>query len=531
MTIKPEAFEQLKAAVGEENASRSRVVLESYATNWCVEIINSADAGGVGSQFSHVPAAVVLPGSTEEVVAVVKVCREHGLKFKAQSTGFGAWNQPSSEDVVILDLRRMNRIVEIDPVNMLAVLEPYVTGAQLQSELMRQGLTCHMPGAGPQVSPLASHTSMAGPGFTSPATSHSSRNVLGVEWVLPTGEVLYLGSRGLKDPAHARWFTADGPGPSLRGIMRGLMGAKSGNGIFTKVAIKLYPYPCATTWNLRGTAPRYEFQLPDFTQLHVVDYPTLERMEEGLYRIEEEEVCFMTTHTSTFGLAVIFSHGIWALVKKTLAVLFRRVKHPLVLLVAARTRREFEYKEKVLRHVVEETGGRDLTATGKFKVPSLAYAESLRPMLGFHAFIIGTTFQSVLGGMDTFTMCRKMIRDNVPLKRKYIKRKVIANDGGDGVWATSYEHGHFFHAEMPTMYDQGERRSCEGMVEYLEASNQLALANRLGLPFFIEGDEAHDWAGPQCSNYHLWLRRFKKLLDPDETADSGFYISAKERPS
>jgi len=83
-----------------------------------------------------------------------------------------------------------------------------------------------LPYARPHVSPLASATSMAGSGFTSPSTGYSARNVLGVEWVLPTGDIMRLGSYGLKN--NSDWYNGDGPGPSLRGIMRGWVGAKSG---------------------------------------------------------------------------------------------------------------------------------------------------------------------------------------------------------------------------------------------------------------------------------------------------------------
>ena len=76
----------------------------------------------------------------------------------------------------------MNKIRKIDAKNMYTIVEPYVTGAQLQAELVKLDLNCHMPGAGPMVSPLASSTSMCGPGFTSESTGFSGRNVLGTEW-------------------------------------------------------------------------------------------------------------------------------------------------------------------------------------------------------------------------------------------------------------------------------------------------------------------------------------------------------------
>jgi glycolate oxidase len=69
--------------------------------------------------------------------------------------------------------------------------------------------------------------------------SYSPRNVLGVEWVLPDGELLRLGTPGCGEG----WFSGDGPGPSLRGIMRGASGAFGGLGVFTACDIKLFKCP------------------------------------------------------------------------------------------------------------------------------------------------------------------------------------------------------------------------------------------------------------------------------------------------
>jgi len=418
----------------------------------------------------------------------------------------------------------MNRIVKIDKDNMYAVVEPYVSGAQLQVEVMKFGLNCHMPGAGPQVSPLASATSMAGPGFTSVSTGHSERNVLAVEWVLPTGELVRLGSMGMKE--NADWYTGDGPGPSLRGIMRGYVGAKSALGIFCRVAVKLYPFPCEVKWNVTGYSPDYDFEIPDYMKYYVVDYNSYDALELAMDRINEEEICFAAFHNSAFAVGIIFTnpqHFIKGMLKSI------PLKRPLVILITANTKREFEYKQKVMESLIEETNGKDLSKLsthGKLIPKNIAYAEILRSLLGFHAFMGGTTFQSAMGGCDTFSMCINMMKKNLPIKKEYSKKKVIANDGGHGVWATSFEHGQYYHAELPAMFAKTEKSS-RGMAEYMDKTNELALTEHLGIPFFIIGDKMHEWYGPQVFNYQVWLRKIKEAFDPNNTADPGFYISSK----
>ncbi|OLS13314.1 MAG: FAD/FMN-containing dehydrogenase [Promethearchaeota archaeon CR_4] len=522
MVLEPEVYAAFERVVGPENLSTKDAVIQVYAFNWGVELMN-IQQGGDFSPFTIPPAAVILPATTSEVQQVVQLCNQYDLKFKAFSTGFGPWNTVSRPHTILIDLRRMNHIVEIDEKNLHVVIEPYVTGSQLQAELLKKGLNCHMPGAGPQVSALASSTSMAGPGFTSPVTGYSARNVLGVEWVLPSGDILRLGALGLQDPKHAGWYTGDGPGPSLRGIMRGFMGAMGGLGVFTRVAVKLYPFPCSASWQVSGNSPDFTFHVPDFMRYHVLDYKTYEAMEAGMRRIEEEEICFMCFHTSAYGLGAIFSHSIGTFIKQIPHYLF--MKHPVVTMLTAHSKRELDYKEKVLTSLVAETGCKDLTALNKIVPKDTSYAEALRSLLGFHGFLIGTSFQSTHGGLETMTMCRNMIQANIPLKQTYIKQKVIGPDKGQGVWATSYEHGHFFHAEMPSMYDQTDEKSCRGMANYMTDCDEMDLTHRFSNPFFIVGDKLHDKFGPQCNNYHVWLRKIKEALDPKNISDPGFYIS------
>ncbi|TFF89117.1 MAG: FAD-binding oxidoreductase, partial [Promethearchaeota archaeon] len=343
-------YQEFANIVGTENIDDSAPVREVYAYNWCQEIFNYMhDKSGPLSPFSDVPKAVLLPSTTEEVQQIVKLCNKYKIMIKAQSTGLGPWNQPSSSNSIILDLRRMNHIVKIDAKNLYCVVEPYVSGAQLQVEIMKHGLNCHMPGAGPMASPLASATSMNGPGFTSPHTGHSSRNMLAVEWVLPDGEILRLGSLGQKN--NPDWFHGDGPGPSLRGIMRGWAGAKSGLGVFTKVAVKLFPYPCSTDFKVSGCSPNYDFEIPDFIRVYIIDCKNFKKLEEAMLRIEEEEVSFMCSYLSAFAVMAIFSNSIETLMDK---IALGNLKAPLVVIIAARTEREFDYKQKAMDLALDE---------------------------------------------------------------------------------------------------------------------------------------------------------------------------------
>ena len=126
-------------------------------------------------------AAVVLPKDAAEVQAIVKLCNKHKLPFRPVCTG---WTGKFSKGTLYLDLRRMNRIIEINEKNMYAVVEPYVISAQLQAELMKRGLHMNVKGAGSNCSAM-----LRGHGHLDQTTSGDDRNHLAIEWVTPEGEI------------------------------------------------------------------------------------------------------------------------------------------------------------------------------------------------------------------------------------------------------------------------------------------------------------------------------------------------------
>ncbi|MGW8321726.1 MAG: FAD-binding protein, partial [Thermodesulfobacteriota bacterium] len=278
-----ETYEALEELVGPETITQEPAILDSYAWQPAVNLAKEA--------WISRPAAVVLPESVEQVQGIVKICNEKGVKYKAHSTGWASWGGPGQEGVVQIDLRRMNRIIEIDAKNMFAVVEPYVCCSQLQAEAMKVGLNCHIIGAGPNTSQLASVTAGWGYGWSGLATSFGGRNPLGVEWVLPDGELLRLGTPG----SDSGWFCGDGPGPSLRGIMRGWGGTQGGLGVFTKCAVKLYPWPNGPAKvHVKGVlADATTEDVPTTHKLYYLFSPSYEKFADLAYEIGNAEIGYV----------------------------------------------------------------------------------------------------------------------------------------------------------------------------------------------------------------------------------------------
>src|ERR1035437_10385351 len=119
MAFLKEAYRALEDLVGQENISDDPALLDTYRYP---QNATSVHLAPFYNTLTPRGGAVLLPASTEEVQAIVKVCNKYTIKFKASSTFWGGMGYPSHDDAVQLDMRRMNRILEIDQKNQFAVI-------------------------------------------------------------------------------------------------------------------------------------------------------------------------------------------------------------------------------------------------------------------------------------------------------------------------------------------------------------------------------------------------------------------------
>jgi hypothetical protein len=286
MTLPKNVYKALEDIVGAKNISDDPALLDSYRYSLAHTAIH---LGPYYDTFTPRGAAVLLPGSTEEVQAIVRLCNEHKIKFKASSTFWSAQGYPSEDNTLQLDMRRMDRILEIDEKNMFAVIEPGVIGATLQAEAMKVGLNTHIPGSGCSCSTLASATSYFGSGPGNLYGGWYYDNLLGVEWVMPTGDLFRIGSLG----SGCGWFCGEGPGPSMKGVARGFLGAKGAMGVFTKCAIKLFAWPGPASLPVEGIVPAYRVSLPDRFRAYTVAFPSWKAWADAAYMIWDTGIGYL----------------------------------------------------------------------------------------------------------------------------------------------------------------------------------------------------------------------------------------------
>lgn len=284
MTLDKRIYKALEDIVGARNISQDPAVTETYR---CITAQSSAHYGPYDHR-TPLPQAVVLPGSTEEVQQIIKICNKYDIHFKAASTFWAAMGYISSDNSIQMDMKRMANI-EIDPKNQIAVVEPYAIGAVVQAEAMKYGLNCNIAGVGCSSSVLAGASSWVAFGPSSNYMGNGAENMLSAEWVLPNGEILKTGSLG----AGSGWYCGEGPGPSVRAILRGWVGAAGTMGVCTKMAIRLHPWPGPAYLESRGDAPAYKADnLPNF-RTYTLCFDDWNGYAEAFRLLHENDVVYL----------------------------------------------------------------------------------------------------------------------------------------------------------------------------------------------------------------------------------------------
>ena len=217
-------YDSLVAIVGEDSVSNNPEELFIY----------SRDSG---AQEPRKVDYVVMPETVEEVQKVVFIANEEKIPITPLGGGFtlSALVVPNRGGIV-LDMKKMDRIIEVNRINRYVVVEAGVSQAALRSYLEKNcpDLQHSTPEAPPTVTVVA-NALIQGHGHISPRYGVNSDMITGMEVVLPTGEICKIGSRSVSP----YWFTR-GPLPDLPGLFIGWFGT---TGVVTKLSMKLYPKP------------------------------------------------------------------------------------------------------------------------------------------------------------------------------------------------------------------------------------------------------------------------------------------------
>src|SRR5213592_2373995 len=180
----------------------------------------------------RVPDVVVLPGTREELIAVVRLLAALGVPFVPRGAGTGlSGGALADEGTVLLVLTRLNRILRIDRDNRLAVVEPGVVNAKLGAAARPAGLQYAPDPSSQTACTIGGNVAENAGGPHCLKYGVTATHILALEVVLADGRVLELGS-----PGGEPW------GPDLVGLF---VGSEGNFGVVTRITLRLLPLPRA----------------------------------------------------------------------------------------------------------------------------------------------------------------------------------------------------------------------------------------------------------------------------------------------
>jgi glycolate oxidase subunit GlcD len=225
------------------------------------------------------PSAVIIPGSAEEVAAAVRILAAEGIPFAPRGAGTGlSGGALSLQGAVIFELARLNKILKIDIENRLAVVETGVINLHVSQAASPNGYHYAPDPSSQMACTIGGNVAENSGGPHCLKYGMTTNHVLGLEVVLPTGEIVNLGGGGV-----------DAPGYDLLGVF---VGSEGTFGIATKATLKLTRLPQAIKTLLAEfmTVTDASRSVSDIiaagifpAALEMIDQATIRAIEESIY--------------------------------------------------------------------------------------------------------------------------------------------------------------------------------------------------------------------------------------------------------
>lgn len=448
-------FKSLAAIVGEDHVSTEPEEIYIYSYD-------------LGTTEPHPPDYVLAPKTTEEVQEIVKLANREKLPIVPLGGGLTlAGLAVPLRGGIVLDLKRMDKIIEVNEKARYVVVECGVSQGQLISHLDRYHpeLMHSEPGA-PAQATIAGNVAIHGQGDLAQQYGFNSDMVNGLEIVLPTGELCRTGSCSISPS----WFTQH-PLPDL-GLFLGWSGT---TGIITKLSLRLYPRK-----KIRDT---------------------------GQFVVEDEElvpdIIFKITHTEMVGDLVAFSQEIPT---------FSSGLHHITISISGDSEEEIEFKRRVIydetlgEYVRSGDGGfiglTSVLRAGLPRRPPISKASDWKKGGGFE-------YVGAIMPVDTYPEC---YRRGVEISSRHdIPYTVLGRVIG---------RSHAMMFSWTYAFNRADPESIRQAREALHESDDLALelGGTIWKPGIYGQQLVMERMDPNTLNL---MRKIKKLLDPNGVMNPG----------
>lgn len=280
---------QLAAIVGPHNliyAEPERMVDYAHDESFAVE-------------RQYMPDVVVKPTSAAEISAILQLANRERIPVTPRGAGSGlSGGAVAVYGGILLSVERMNRILEIDLENLVAVVEPGVVTNELSEAVRAHGLFYAGYPMSVELCFIGGNVAENAGGGRAVKYGVTGRYVLGLEVALPTGEIVSLGGKRLKDVT----------GYDLVHLM---VGSEGTLGIFTKIILRLLPAPAASAVLLAPFADAHTAirAAPRLIQAGQIVPSAVEFMDEAAMRLAYEFTQEKLPHRAARALLLVEVDG------------------------------------------------------------------------------------------------------------------------------------------------------------------------------------------------------------------------------
>lgn len=531
MAFNDVAYKALEDVVGEENITSDPVLCQAYSrVQWLPSGVMQRERCGLNMR----PACVVMPGSAEEIQNIIKLANRYTFPFVPRGSGFTFSAFPTQAGTIVIDPKRMDKIIELNEKDMYAVIEPYVSFAGVQAEAMKYGLYTPTPLAGSQVSCLANY-SWHGAYGNSWITGIGAQNLLGFELVLPDGELVRSGSMACPG---AGYFWNDGPGPDLRGFLRGgMFGHAGGMGMVTKISCKLWPFAGPEVLPTEGNANmKFSNSLGDLWRWFMVKFPHkypeeeeygLRKAAELFYEMGKAEIGEVATHLAQQFLLTYSSvtkQDLWDNMKNNV---FPH-GYCVIALHGKTSMEQLDYEEKVFRGIVQKVGGVFVTEDEPaYQVwikraanEWIRFGNAQRLSRSSDCFSIGSS------NVDSIDNIVYEILESNKVEREALEKDGLGKDfvqplSLHGAWISPQEYG-YWCLHTTDVFPEQDPAQCNQALEIIGRVTKSQFARKSGAESIHVLGPAYDMFGPVLGNIHLYMKGFKREFDPNNLSNPGY---------
>lgn len=489
MSLK-EVVKELKELIGEEWVSDHPADLTVYARDFTIV-------------SGCTPDIVVLPKTTQDVQGVIKTANKYKTPIVPLSTGFnhGGLAIPMRGGILV-DLRRMNELLEIDEESMTATIQPHVRCRSLWVESLKRAtagglkLKPALPITFSSVSVLANYVSRGGSAWIV-KYGWNAELIINMTWVLPNGEILKTGPSGI--PLVGNVPVQYGPGPDIAGMF---INADGNFGICTEMTIKLFP--------------EKDYEKLYFATSFEPDDKACEQVVNTIYDLAQEDICgflYKTHHGSMAVQAGGFAGADPVDLSEAVP------KHVLIVILQGLTQEELDIKERIITEIVEGNGliFYDPATMGLGAIATTVPFKKAWEVTNNLICAYRGSFQ-FLAGVVKLEKTPELYKEYKELVVRYWKDPGERALSGFSIQGPSpfARTGTF---ELDWWWDQGNPESVKLATEMVRKTGELLIKN--GLPLFRNMHGLGEIHLPRWDVYYDILKELKHVMDPENIMHPG----------